>query len=408
MSVRRLRVALLHPDLRLGGSERVLVDAALAFQRAGHSVTVFAEHHDPARCFPETVDGTLDVRVLNGWGALIPAHLGQKLRAPCAFARMSWLAATAALGESFDLFFCDLISAPVPLLRGLGRAPVIFYCHFPDLLLSDHGSRLRRLYRAPLDWLEGATTARADRVLVNSRFTEQMFRRVFRKHGAVRLEVLHPCVEPARYAVRPMGASPITFLTLNRYERKKNVGLALDAIARLKLRLPSAVFAQVRLAVAGGYDERSAGARETFESLQAQARALGLEEQVSFHQSISESERKRLIEECRCLLYTPVDEHFGIGPLEAMAASRPVIAVNSGGPRETVVHDETGFLEEPTPEAFSAAMLRLIEHPEEAQRLGGAGRARVEERFSSSTFAAQLNRIALELVAARSARGVRA
>ena len=40
----------------------------------------------------------------------------------------------------------------------------------------------------------------------------------------------------------------------------------------------------------------------------------------------------------------------GIVPLECMAAARPVVAVASGGPLETVVHEETGFLCEPTPE----------------------------------------------------------
>ncbi|KAM1041810.1 hypothetical protein ACFX2C_030940 [Malus domestica] len=38
------------------------------------------------------------------------------------------------------------------------------------------------------------------------------------------------------------------------------------------------------------------------------------------------------------------DEHFGIVPLEAMAAHKPVILCNSGGPVETVKNGETGFL----------------------------------------------------------------
>ena len=37
-------------------------------------------------------------------------------------------------------------------------------------------------------------------------------------------------------------------------------------------------------------------------------------------------------------------EHFGIVPLEAMGLGTPVIAVNNGGPTETIVHDKTGFL----------------------------------------------------------------
>ena len=35
---------------------------------------------------------------------------------------------------------------------------VIFYCHFPDLLLAKHTSLLRRVYRKPIDWIEEKTT----------------------------------------------------------------------------------------------------------------------------------------------------------------------------------------------------------------------------------------------------------
>ena len=48
---------------------------------------------------------------------------------------------------------------------------VIFYCHFPDLLLSTRSSVLHSLYRLPLDWAEQTSTGAADCILVNSKFT---------------------------------------------------------------------------------------------------------------------------------------------------------------------------------------------------------------------------------------------
>ena len=48
---------------------------------------------------------------------------------------------------------------------------VLFYCHFPDLLLVQRRSRLRSIYRAPLNRIEEATTGCADRLLVNSHYT---------------------------------------------------------------------------------------------------------------------------------------------------------------------------------------------------------------------------------------------
>ncbi len=48
---------------------------------------------------------------------------------------------------------------------------VLFYCHYPDLLLARRGSRLRAMYRTPLDWAEQSSTGAADVILVNSEFT---------------------------------------------------------------------------------------------------------------------------------------------------------------------------------------------------------------------------------------------
>src|SRR6478672_7147293 len=88
---RGLRIGLLHPDLGLGGAERVVVDAARAMQAAGHRVTLFTARHDRSRCFEETVDGSLDVRVVP---PIWPAQVLQRLRAPCAILRMTRVAAT--------------------------------------------------------------------------------------------------------------------------------------------------------------------------------------------------------------------------------------------------------------------------------------------------------------------------
>ena len=81
--------------------------------------------------------------------------------------------------------------------------------------------------------------------------------------------------------------------------------------------------------------------------------------QVFMLRSFSDEQRALLLSACTAVVYTPQHEHFGIVPLEAMAAGRPVIACDSGGPRETVLHGKTGLLCDPTPAAFADAMLTL-------------------------------------------------
>lgn len=71
----------------------------------------------------------------------------------------------------YDVFFVDQLATCIPILRDAGKR-VVFYCHFPDKLLSageyiDDDKEaaikqpvgpLKRLYRIPMDWLEEVTT----------------------------------------------------------------------------------------------------------------------------------------------------------------------------------------------------------------------------------------------------------
>jgi len=370
---------------------------------------MFTAHHDSARCFEETRNGTLDVRV---YGDFLPSHVGRRLRAPYAMARMAYLTGAMALyGDRYDVVFCDLVAHAMPLLKWFSRAKILFYCHFPDQLLAPRRHWLYRLYRAPIDHLEALGTSMADRVLVNSRFTAAIFRQTFPHLHTLPLEVLYPGVDCARYAscATEHGSTPgqgiagdareVLILSINRYERKKNLGLVVEALALLRERLSSAVFASLRLVMAGGYDDRLQENRDTFLDLQALVQHHRLAGHVIFMRSCTESERLALLARCRCVVYTPANEHFGFVPLEAMAAGRPVVAVDSGGPLETVRHAQTGLLCPPTPQAFAEALARLIANPGMAERMGQAGRLHVAQHFSLAAFGTRLEAIIQELVA---------
>lgn len=96
------------------------------------------------------------------------------------------------------------------------------------------------------------------------------------------------------------------------------------------------------------------------------------------------------------------DEHFGIVPLEAMAAYKPVIACNSGGPVETIRHRLTGYLCDPTPLEFSRAMARLINDPQMAERMGLEARECVAGSFSTNIFGQHLDRCLVDVTRLKS------
>ena len=401
---RPVRIAFIHPDLGVGGAERLVVDAALHLQSVGHQVAIFTAHHDPARCFAPTRDGSLDVHV---HGDFLPMHIGQRLRAPCAILRMSYVACRLALQpRRFDVVFCDLVSHAIPLLRLTPGARVLFYCHFPDQQLAPRRGGLYRLYRGPIDALEALTTGMADRVLVNSEFTADIFRRTFPRLRRMQPEVVYPGVEcsDATDPVRPAAGETLSILSISRFDRNKNLALALRALAQLRRQLPVEVGRRLRLTMAGGYDPRLREQEETVQGLRALARALDIEEHVVIRLSIDDAEKHALLTACDCVVYTPEAEHFGFVPVEAMAAGRPVVAVDGGGVRETVRHGETGYLCPPTPAAFADALARLLLDRERACRMGEAARLHARQRFSRAAFGVRLDAIIRELVIQR-ARG---
>lgn len=243
--------------------------------------------------------------------------------------------------------------------------------------------------------------------MVNSRFTAGVFRETFQSLRDVQIDVLYPSLNTLNFDRPSSGAQELAgllpegttclFLSLNRYERKKNLGLALEALAALQSSLPPAQMRGVHLVVAGGYDERVAENVQHHAELKEQASSLGLADRVTFLRSPSDDLKVALLQGSAGVLYTPSREHFGIVPVEAMYCRCPVVAVSSGGPLESVGDGETGFLCEPTAEAFSQAMERLVREPRLRRDMGQAGRQRVLDKFSLQAFSDQLHGYILRL-----------
>ncbi len=162
--------------------------------------------------------------------------------------------------------------------------------------------------------------------------------------------------------------------------------------------MPENVWPRIHLVIAGGYDSRLAENVDHFAELTRLADFLDLTNQITFLRSLSEPAKRALLVRCLALLYTPSNEHFGIVPVEAMYCGKPVIAVNSGGPLETVENKRTGFLLEATAEKFAEAMALLVENPQMAREFGQSGRKVVQQKFSFESFADSLNAICSQLL----------
>lgn len=110
--------------------------------------------------------------------------------------------------------------------------------------------------------------------------------------------------------------------------------------------------------------------------------------------SVPDQLKSSLLHAAKLLIYTPSDEHFGIVPLEAMLVGVPVLAANSGGPLETVLDPETGWLRSVEKvDQWTEVMQKVLHEMTDTQlqRMGEDGKRRVEEEFSETKLSRRLD-----------------
>ena len=387
----QLKILFLHPDLGIGGAERLIIDAAVGLQEKSHEVSIVTSFHDPERAFRETSDGTLHIKVR---GSALPRHIAGGGLVLFATLRM-WLSVvnTCLLGDIPDVWIVDQVAAAMPLLQLLSASPIFFYCHFPDQLCDPNRTKtaqqpkrfpvkvLHSLYRLAFDKFEYWCMLSADKVVCNSRFTEGVTRKTFPKiqiHGVlyppINLKTLLAPISEEEdkqdaqlHDVRArLKERPVAVASINRFERKKNIALAIEAFAFSFHAAPKSLRDRMLLIVAGGYDSRLPENVECFCELNSLAfgdRCKLPAEAVLFLRSFSNAVKQEIFRQSHAIMYTPSNEHFGIVPVEAMAFGQVVIAVNNGGPTESVTLSESpryGFLCEPTADAFSDALCQVL------------------------------------------------
>ena len=430
-----------HPDLGIGGAERLIVDAALSLKSRNHQVQIWTSHHDHSRCFPETLDGQLAVHVYGdlshpSWLRWAGFHLPMAiLRNLVLSLNVIWHCYNGLLCGEVDVIVVDQVSTSIPLLVALlPHIPILFYCHFPDKLLSLGGnakSLVKRLYRIPFDILEEVTTAMADCIVVNSKYTLSVFNKEFRFIRFIRwasnlfghgdkwqVPVLYPAVKiPAPSSeTHTKKRKRGQFVSINRYERKKEIDLAVFAFIQLCCSLDEEDARELRLVVAGGYDPRVSENVEYHADLVQLASSDSIIKSVTtfstvdlvnpnldtihnlygpsivFMANISDSVKQRLLSESMALIYTPANEHFGIVPIEAMSMQCLVIGQNNGGPLESVADGETGYLFDGTVDSLCSSMERVCRLDGDVLRvMGGKGRQRCVDLFSVDVFGEKLD-----------------
>jgi len=259
--------------------------------------------------------------------------------------------------------------------------PVFCLCFTPLRLAFDQHYQNRYVEKSGNSWLRRSVlsaTMRAFRTM--DRWAWKRYAHVFAISSEVRKRILdgrlcaagkisvaYPGIDLSH--MEPSRTYDRYFLVASRIMWTKNIELAIRAYQDLLQRRPD--LHDFRLVIAGFVDTKS---RPYVTHLRELAGKGG---GVEFVESPCDLRLFELYRRAYAVLYTPFNEDWGLVPLEAMAYEKPILAVDRGGPRETIRHGETGFLLPDEPKAFSSAMETVADNPDLVRTMGTAGRMSV-------------------------------
>lgn len=176
--------------------------------------------------------------------------------------------------------------------------------------------------------------------------------------------------------------SPVRFITMARLLHWKGVHLGIKAFAKFS----HSCSVQAEYWILGEGPER--------ETLERMACELGVADRVKFWGRLPRSQTLKRLSECHALVHPSLHDSGGWVCLEAMAAGRPVLCLDLGGPSVQVI-DAAGIrvsaiTPEQTVDDLASAMSRLAEDKNLRISLGQAGQTHVQEKFSWKTKGLQL------------------
>ncbi len=311
-----MRVALVHEWLtNAAGSERVLLALHELYPDAPIYTSVFVPEE-----FPELADADVRTSFLQKVPGAKTKHQAFPLLRTVAFERFDLSAYDVVLSSS-HAEAKGVITRPETLHICYCYTPIRYYWSgYHHYLENPRFGALNPIVKAFMpyvtNYLRVWDRCAADRVDAFVAISEHVARRI-RKYYRRDADVIYPPVNTSWLSISPDVED--FFLLVGRLIPYKRVDMVVEAFNRLGLPL------------------KVAGTGSELESLRAMA-GPGIE----FLGRVPDAELGELYSRCQALVF-PQEEDFGIVPLEAMAAGRPVIAYRAGGALETVLEGETGM-----------------------------------------------------------------
>ncbi len=362
-----MKLILAQPYLTLkGGAERVILKIAQHY-----NASIYTMEYNKSTTFPE-FEG-MDIRMIGKdvpFSNMLPYRASQGLRYGYNFYNM-------LIKEDYDVINSHI--SPSEWIRHQNKK-VLWYCHTPPREVYDlYAQRMKNRNYAEKFIYASFTSAYKmiahniikdlEAIATNSTNTRDRIKKYFGRDATV----INPGIDTKEF--RNDGDEKF-FIYPSRILSNKRQDFVINAFAKFQKKMPKAKY---KLVIAGTLSPDKEH-QEYFGKL----KAMNVKN-ISFRPNVSEKELKDLYARCTAVLFAATNEDFGIVPLEGMASEKPVITINEGGPKDTVIDGKTGFVIN-NAEEMAEKMQFLAENKSAAQHMGEEGKRRVEKEYTWDAF----------------------
>jgi len=374
-----MRIALYYPWIYVkGGVGRTILEIK---KRSRHEWTIFTSHFNRETSYPEFND--FEVIELK--------------RVPV---RRTYF---AVLKAGITIFFQKIDLKNFDYLwvhsEGLGdfitfrnhQKPIVCFCHTPLKII--HDPFLRKIYiknnplKLPLFILACGFFRFIDR------FAWRNYAYIFCGSKEVRERIIKAKLAPAEKIeviyrgidldkICPTWVFEPYFFHLARIKWWKNIELSIEAFDFFQRKNPQ--FYNFKLIIAGQVNEENKNYYQRLLNLAKRNQSINI------IPNPNEEQLHNLYRNCYAVLSTTLNEDWGFTVVEAMGYGKPVIAINQGGPKETVIDRRTGLLVEPNIKSYAMAMKILALNKDIVVEMGR--QARLESlKYSWDSFVRRID-----------------
>ncbi len=345
-----MKIAILEPYIEgIGGAQKVIARYASFLNSKGHDIEIFTQRYNKDTTYPEFKEIKINI--------LKPRS---KFLSPLTFFMYNF--------GDFDVIIANDWPSNFTSLR---HNNVIWVCYTPKRDFYDlkdyyfkranFKGKVALLFKKFLfKYLDFLSAQKANKITVASNNNVNRVKKYYSRND---VKLIYHGIDINDYQI---GKYQDYLLYVSRLVKPKRVDLAIKAMKFIKNK-------KLKLYIIGDGEEK--------DNLLNLIRKDKIDN-VEFLGKVNNNRLQKLYSNCLAVIYTPLNEDWGLIPLEAGASGKATIGVNEGGLKETIVNNKTGFLIpsiELSPKKIAEKIDYLFNNKSIAKKMGLEARKKAED-----------------------------